>query len=433
MRSLYFRILLAASVTAVVTLGAFMAIAGRVMRATARPLFTGAYTLQLDQAVDAYREGGPTALSAFMAKVDAAFNAEHHVVDRDGRDLVTGEDQARFLRVDPGRPNAPQWVDGRLAFVRTSSDGRYRLVAIASPPFTMWTFAPFYLLVIVTVLFLSWLVAVGIAAPIRALSDAVDQFGRGDLSAHVSYERNNEIGRLGRSFNEMTGRIQMLLKAERQLLQDISHELRSPLARLSFAAELARTAPDRNAAIDRIQKEVDRLTTLVGQLIEVTRAEGDPGSRKIDPVPVGELVREVVDECAVEADARDCRVVFEGGTSRAIRGDRELLRRAFENVVRNAIRFAPAGSAVDVTVEEQSADVIVMIRDHGPGVPPEALSSIFGAFYRVDPSRDSESGGLGLGLSIAYRAIHLHHGSIAAENDRPGLRVTVTLPYSGAA
>jgi two-component system sensor histidine kinase CpxA len=317
--------------------------------------------------------------------------------------------------------------------VRASSDGRFRLVIVDSSPFTIWTFAPFYLLVIVTVLFLSWLVAVGIAGPLRTLSATVDRFGRGDLTARVEYERNNEIGRLGRSFNEMAVRIHTLLKSERRLLQDISHELRSPLARLSFAAELARTAPDRQSAIDRIQKEVDRLSALVGELIEVTRAEGDPDSRPIHPVPVGDVVREVVDECAVEADARKCQVVLHAGTSRTIKGDRELLRRAFENVVRNAIRFTPAGTSVDVTVEEQATDTIVVIRDHGPGVPSDALPRIFGPFYRVDGSRDAQSGGLGLGLAIAYRAIHLHHGSIAAENDRPGLRVTVTLPHSGAA
>jgi signal transduction histidine kinase len=429
-RSLYIRIVLASLVTVIVSLAVFMAIAGQVMRRTARPLFTGAYSIQLEQAIESYRSGGRQGLASFIARLDAALRMEHHLVDAAGKDLVTGADMSRMLHVDPTRPDAPQQIDGQFVAVRQSPDRSYRLIIAAVPPFTMATFLPFYLLVLVTVLFLSWLAAVGIASPLRILTATVDRFGQGDLAARVPVRGKNEIARLGTSFNQMADRLRALLTAERQLLQDVSHELRSPLARLNFAIELARTATDRNAAVDRVQKEVDRLSALVSELVEMTRVEGDPAARTVDSLALDGLIQEVVDACASDAEARGCQVLIRTASSRRVRGDRVLLGRAFENVVRNAIRFSPPGAVVDVCMEEHDADTGVVIRDRGPGVPQATLPNLFDAFYRVDQSRDVATGGLGLGLAIAYRAIQVHHGSIRAENDNPGLRVTVTLPHA---
>lgn len=427
MRSLYFRIALASFLTVVVSWVAFAAIAHLVIGRTIIKLFTSAYSLQLEEAVDAYATGGPARLGAFVGRMDAAFGVEHHVTDASGRDLATGVDRSALLRV-----RQEQQVDGHLVFVRASQDGRYRLIGIAPPPFTAWTFAPFYLLVLAAIAFVSWLAAIGIASPLRTAAAVVDRFGQGDLSARVTYQRKDEIGTLATSFNQMADRIQTLLTAERRLLQDIGHELRSPLARLNMAIELARTAPDRNAAIDRLQKEADRLSSLTGQLLEVTRAEGDPSARKTDPIPLDEVVHDIVQICAVEAEARHCRIVIRGESARQARGDRELLRRAMENVLRNAIRFSPAGSDVDVHVQDAPAQTTIAIRDLGEGVPDDVLTRIFDSFYRVDESRDGATGGIGLGLAIAYRAIHLHHGSVTAENVNPGLRVTLAIPSSGA-
>jgi len=262
------------------------------------------------------------------------------------------------------------------------------------------------------------------------LAQAADRFGRGELSARVSYRGRNEIGRLSSSFNEMADRIQTLLTAERRLLQDISHELRSPLARLNFAAELARTAPDRQAAIDRLQRDIDRLTLLVGELIEVTRAEGDPGARRMQPVDVDKLVAAVVESCQLEVAGRGCTIEVQGQLGRTVQADPELLRRAVENVLRNALAHAPADSAVTVSIAGNGDRVNVAIRDHGPGVPDASLTRIFAPFYRVDESRQAQTGGIGLGLSITARAIHLHQGTVCAENANPGLRVTMTLPIA---
>jgi two-component system sensor histidine kinase CpxA len=281
---------------------------------------------------------------------------------------------------------------------------------------------------------LGWWLAIDIVRPLRAIATAVDRFGRGELGARVQAQRGDEIGRLGDAFNQMAARIETLLTAERRLLQDISHELRSPLARLNIAIELARTAPDRDAAAARLQKEVDRLTALVGSILEVTRAEGDPGARRSEVVDVETLLRDVAQTCQLEAEARQCRLVVRAGVARPIQGDSELLRRALENVVRNAIRYAPAGTDVELQAEEGPKGLTITVRDTGSGVPDQFLPRLSQPFFRVEDARDySATGGVGLGLSIARRAVQLHRGTLVAENANPGLRVTLTFPGPSAA
>ena len=227
----------------------------------------------------------------------------------------------------------------------------------------------------------------------------------------------------------MAGRIETLLTAERRLLQDISHELRSPLARLNIGIELARTADDRGAAAIRLQKEVDRLTSLVGSLLEVTRVEGDPTTRRSEDVKVGVILRDVVQTCSLEAEARNCRLVVNEVAVRTLRGDPELLRRAIENVVRNAIRYAPPGTDVELRADDGPSGLVITVRDAGAGVPDESLPRLVQPFFRAEDARDySPSSGVGLGLSIAHRAVQLHHGTLIAENAHPGLRVKLTFP-----
>jgi two-component system sensor histidine kinase CpxA len=216
--------------------------------------------------------------------------------------------------------------------------------------------------------------------------------------------------------------------AERRLLQDVSHELRSPLARLSFAAELMKGADDPEAAASRMKREIARLSRLVAALLEVNSAEGDPSSRKTQRFLLTDLVREIVEDCAFEAEAHQVRIESMLDSAAIVEGDPELIRRAVENVVRNAIRFAPHDSAVMVRMADCPGNVVISIRDCGPGAPPELLSRIFDPFFRVDESRDGATGGAGLGLSIARRAVLLHHGEIIAENASPGLRVRTTIP-----
>jgi two-component system sensor histidine kinase CpxA len=260
----------------------------------------------------------------------------------------------------------------------------------------------------------------------------VDRFGQGDLSARVHSTRGDEIGALARSFDQMAERIATLLSVERRLLQDVSHELRSPLARLAFAVELARSGENPKAALGRITREVGRLTVLVEELLKLAQAEGDPSSREPEDLALRDLVVALAEDHSLEAGAKECRLTVTAQGPAVVRGERELLRRAVENVLRNAVRHAPEGTAVVVELRQSPTAVTISIRDHGPGVPDDCLETIFEPFYRVGRDRSRASGGIGLGLSIARRAVELHSGRIDARNAHPGLCVAIELPAARA-
>jgi two-component system sensor histidine kinase CpxA len=323
----------------------------------------------------------------------------------------------------------------KRTFIVPSADGRYRLLYVDAYPWeNLPAQLPYYLVVLVATAVIYSFVAVGIASSLRTIAKTADRFGAGDLDARVpATDRRDEMGRLARSFNAMAKRIQTLVVAERRLLQDVSHELRSPLARLAFAVELARTAPDRDTAISRLKREVDCLSGLVASLVEITRAEGDPLAHRFEPIRVDQLLHDVVDSCALEAEASDCRIVVSGATAIEIGGVRELLRRALDNVLRNAVRYSQAGATIDVSVKDQPGGVIISVRDYGVGVPEHLLDRIFEPFFRVDEARLATTGGVGLGLSIVRRVAELHQGTATARNADPGLLVTIALPAAMAA
>ena len=249
-----------------------------------------------------------------------------------------------------------------------------------------------------------------LATPLRGLRRVLERFGRGDLGIRYHLPRRDEIGDLACAFNRMADQIATLLSAERRLLQDVSHELRSPLARLGFAVELARTSPDRDAALDRIRKEGDRLSQLVDELLELTRAEGDPSSRNIHHFELAKLVHDVVADCSIEAESKNCELVLRADQTAVVIGERELLRRA-ATMSSECDPACAAGTRIELELATEGGLASVSIRDHGNGVPPESLVEIFKPFYRVDTDRDRSSGGVGLGLAIARR------GRIASRTD----------------
>ena len=428
MRSVYVKILLWCFATLLLSLVAFIGVSMYVSITSQQRHGErgGGFRLNLEDAISAYESGGAPALAARLAKYKRYMGDDHYLTDQNGRDLVTGEDRSALLAAMNASHPVP--VNGRLLLAMRSADDRYRLIIRFSNRVNFWTYLPYYLVILGAVALVCWVLAIGIASPLRTLARAVDRFGAGDLAARVNTRRKDEIGELGRAFDRMAERIATLLTAERRLLQDISHELRSPLARLSFAAELIRTAEDRDAAVARLKKEIARLADLVGGLIQVTRAEGDPSANNAEELRLDELLDEIVGDCQMEAEARGCHIALEAQPQLTMRGDRELLRRAIENVVRNSIRYTPGGGAVDVKLGTSNDAARISVRDYGPGVPQEVLPKIFQPFFRVDDSRDTSTGGVGLGLAIAYRAIGLHHGRLWAENVKPGLTVWIELP-----
>ncbi|AUX44602.1 hypothetical protein SOCE26_060680 [Sorangium cellulosum] len=273
-----------------------------------------------------------------------------------------------------------------------------------------------------------------LSRPIRVLRGATQQMAAGDLSVRVSQRLTGADGEtlaLGRDMDRMAERIEELLETQRRLLRDVSHELRSPLARLNIALELVRrrSPPDVEPAFDRIERETDRLNGMIGELLTLSRLESGRGMERTERVDLTALVEQIVEDAAFEAEQQGCSVELGARDACALDGNEELLRRAIENVLRNAVRFTEPGTAVRVDLECQGGLAELRVRDRGPGVPEGALADIFKPFYRVDDHRARGAGGTGIGLAITQRAVLLHGGEVEARNaEGGGLLVTLRLP-----
>jgi two-component system sensor histidine kinase CpxA len=283
-----------------------------------------------------------------------------------------------------------------------------------------------------------FLVARYLAKPLQLVREASNRLASGQLQARAGptgQKRKDEIGDLVRAFDSMAGRLEALVHAQSRILSDISHELRSPLARLSVALELARRKSGDVAAseLDRIEIESDRMNELIGRVLALARTEQQPGAPTVS-IDLHDLVEEVVADASYEARQQHKSVTFESAANPQVSGDPTLLASAIDNVVRNAVRYAPPDGTVEVTLAIDGEVALVVVRDHGPGVPSSDLERIFSPFHRVEPSRTriESDGGVGLGLSIARRAIEIHGGTITAEHaDGGGLRVAMRIPLDG--
>jgi two-component system sensor histidine kinase CpxA len=284
------------------------------------------------------------------------------------------------------------------------------------------------------------LLARHLSSPVASLRVAAARLSEGDLTSRVgppATRRRDEIGDLARDFDAMADRLEVLVGSQRRLLRDVSHELRSPLARLDVALELARQRAGSAAEqpLERIGRESERLNSLIGRLLELERlASGTPGSDRI-PVDLAGMLEEIARDARFEAEARGCGVRLDLSARPRVTAAPELLRSAVENVVRNAVSHTSGGSDVTIVVDRESGprggDAVIVVRDCGPGVSEDELGRLFEPFYRVADARDRASGGAGIGLAITERAIHLHGGEIGAANDPDGgLVVTIRLPVS---
>jgi two-component system sensor histidine kinase CpxA len=320
-----------------------------------------------------------------------------------------------------------------LSFLRART-GKTVMLGIFATPETPLVFAIVTLLVSTAI---CYLLARQLSAPIQHLRDATRSIADGKLGVQVSGllgRRRDELAMLAVDFDAMSARLAALLHAQQQLLRDVSHELRSPLARMQIALGLARR-PQANLQqeLDRIEQEAQRLDELIGEILSLSRLEDPVRPLLSAPVPLDELLEALVEDARVEADPRRVGVRLDMQPGLVATADRELLHRALENVVRNAVRFSPDGSEVLLEARQQSGLLSISVSDAGPGVPPEHLERIFEPFYRVASARDRDSGGHGIGLAIAARVVRLHGGTIRASNRSPsGLRVEVSMPVTRA-
>jgi two-component system sensor histidine kinase CpxA len=271
--------------------------------------------------------------------------------------------------------------------------------------------------------------------PISRLRRAATQIAGGDLKARAgngSSPQHDEVGQLVKDFDHMAERLEILIGAQQRLISDVSHELRSPLTRLKLALDLARgDSPGVGSTLDRIEREAERLSNVVGMLLTLSRLESGDSVPETTILQVPDLLAEIAADVEIEAQSRKCSVNLGHLPECWTEGNPELLRSAFENVVRNAIRYTDPGTAVRVSLTCDDSELRVVVSDHGPGVPDSELEKVFKPFYRVDTSRERRTGGVGLGLAIAERAIKLHHGRITAQNlNGGGFSVEISLPLA---
>jgi signal transduction histidine kinase len=424
MRTLFTKILLWFLATIVITAAGFILIDVFGFSGAASSQRRGAQFF-LSEARHIFTNEGAGGLTAYFQRVEAGTSSRSFLVDPHGRDVLSGADRAELM----AKANASRlpfvYQDSSFLFYVTDSDG---FCLFMQPMMSgLWLQR---LWLIVAIVALSYVLARHLTAPLRGLQRAVERFGKGDFTARSSSQRRDELGQLARTFDRMAQRIQTLVENQRTLLRDISHELRSPLTRLGLAVELARSREDREKALNGIEREVDRVNTLVGEVLSLARLDGGQSVVQRLPTRLDEMLEDLVDACSVEASEKNCRLLYERGAPITIHANEELVRRALENVVRNAVRYAPEGTDVTVTAAQSEDSIVVRIRDAGPGVPEESVTRIFEPFYRVDHDRNRETGGTGLGLAIALRAVQAHSGRIVARNMHPGLEIEIQLPVA---
>jgi two-component system sensor histidine kinase CpxA len=328
---------------------------------------------------------------------------------------------ARRTTSESGKQYVVIWEAPRP--LRWSTDLRSaRLLRLSAPLFTSGAIC----------FLLTWY----ITKPIRTLRGAAREFGAGDLSVRVSghreLQRRDDLSELAGEFDRMAARIEASIASRQQLLADISHELRSPLARLSLALDLARRrVGDDVPEHQRIELEIQRLNALIEQLLTLARLEGHADRPQLEKVDLRELVREVAEDAQFEAEGVNRSVFIEQECDASVHGNRALLRSAIENVVRNAIRHAPEHSAVVIRMQRMTPNsrLAIVVRDQGAGVPTQSLARLFEPFFRVDDARERATGGVGLGLAITRQALVAHGGSASARNlPDGGLEVSLELP-----
>ncbi len=431
----------------------------------------------LAEAVNAYQSGGEGGAHDYLEEVWHTQHVRAFVFDPAGHELAGRqvppwiEDTRQGRRPHDSPLHHRGWMDNllpdRIVRQALTLDGKRYTMVLELPPGPRVFFGPHEIpglgiaIAVITSGLMCYLLAWSITSPVTRLRTAAQSLAAGDLSARAGPPlsgRRDELAELTRDFDRMAERIEALVESQGRLLKDVSHELRSPLARLSVALGLARqrTASTVDAAVaselelslNRIELETDRLNQLIQRLLTISRLESGTDGLHKSTLSLRELVEQVTHDAEYEASGQGCQVTVKvmtraGSNTTAdggdddeflVEADPDLLRSAVENVVRNATRYTAKGTTVEVRLERQrdakgEKEIIVRVLDSGPGVPDEALPKIFEPFYRLDDARNRQTGGAGLGLSIADRAIRLHGGQLRASNRKEGgLEMEIRIP-----
>ena len=399
-----------------------------------------------DLAVERYEQGGQPALLALLDQSSMPHRVNYWLFDGSGRELS-------------GRPLPSEIPDFALRALRREGVARPDDSVILVAPITTQRdhyllageFIPpplservpgdmIWVLKLGTIIsaLMCLVIAHYLSKPIERLRNATNEMARGNLDIRVGNtigNRRDEIADLVRDFDSMAGELRNQIVSERNLLSGVSHELRSPIARMRLALALARSSDphERAEMLDRIEQDTIQLDSMLDRILTVARLESGQYKPKFESLSLNDVIDEVLDDARFEAAATDTTVNYIDDAMVSINGDSGLLRSAIENVVRNAIFYSGQGGVVDVRLRVADGSAVLIVRDNGKGVPEETLSLLFKPFYRVDDSRGTTTGGMGLGLAIVRNAMAAHGGSVTARNVMPhGLEVELRVPVSGA-
>ena len=403
----------------------------------------------LNQAVQAYESGGQAALASYLDQVRQSQHVRAYLLNENdqelsGRRLPEWAKEGGRWRPHPPPGDFLGWMmptRPQRQSITSASGHRYTLVVLPPPHGPFGDQGIHGLGIFIAILssgLVCSLLARYLTSPVVRLRAATQKLAAGDLTARAGVPRpgrHDELAELVRDFDTMADRLEKSVKAQARLLNDISHELRSPLARLNVALGLSRqrSGPEAQSSLERIELEANRLNELIGRLLTIARLEsGDQTMQKV-PIDLQELIREIAQDAEFEAQSRKCHVDVTKVDDCMVMGDPALLRSAIENVVRNAIHYTREGTDVQIRLEcrqgTTGTEAVIKISDSGPGVPEEALDKLFRPFYRIDDARGRQTGGVGLGLAITERAVRLHGGTIQASNrNEGGLMIEIRLP-----
>lgn len=400
-------------------------------------------------AVEEADRGGPAAASAYLDDIQRKATVHACLYDNNGVH-VAGESCSTFTQLvsRAARTSNPQFgMHFGIVHIAVRLNGRNGAYIFATdlpagPRAALGPNAGAFLLHWVVAFLVSgivcYLLTRYITGPILKLRAASRQLADGQLTTRAGLEmekRGDEIGDLVRDFNRMAERIEQLVISQRQLITDVSHELRSPLARLNVALDLARERKGEDPAFQRMEQDFERLGEMIGRVLTVARLDTTSAPPEMTPLDLAQLLSEVVADADFEAPRHHCTVQLWCECSCEVSANSDLLRSAFDNLVSNAVRYTAPGTIVEVRLRCATVDgirsALVTVRDHGPGVPEQELPRIFRPFYRLADARDRQSGGAGLGLAIADRIAQLHGGKIHASNAvNGGLQVEVSIPIA---
>lgn len=348
--------------------------------------------------------------------------------DQEKRERPRGRRAMRESRIEP----VYSYKTGSAGFLAISPSAEFYLVHWVPPP-RPWPAMPLFLSITAILVVFGILISRNIAKPVTLLSQTMDQFGDGELSARSDIQRSDEIGQLANSFNAMAGRIETDFSRERRMVRNMAHEVRTPLTRMLLLLERISSGRNTNAAIDQMESEIQQLSRMPEKLMELTDIEQGRAKSEQQPIDIHLFFENIVEKMQLIASDKNCTLQLKSNSTpereTEFSTDPELLSHAIENIIDNAIRHCPESSQITICLEDhENRPIVIEISDSGPGVPEEDLQRIFMPFFRTDHSRNQKTGGLGLGLAIAKSIVTALGGKISAQNTSPGLKIEITLP-----